>query len=68
MGASIMDRVLAKINCYGVLLQDWSAHKFVNIPKRIKKLQIDLQQVQNGTTSDCSSEHLEEVENELQDL
>ncbi|GKV35033.1 hypothetical protein SLEP1_g43353 [Rubroshorea leprosula] len=42
MSASMMDRVLAKIARCGVLLPDWSAHKFGNLPGRIKKLQSNL--------------------------
>ncbi|GLT98303.1 hypothetical protein SLE2022_203980 [Rubroshorea leprosula] len=47
------------------LLLDWNAQ---NIPERIKKLQFDLQQVQDDSASDCSLEHLEAVEKELRDL
>ncbi|GLT46072.1 hypothetical protein SLA2020_198580 [Shorea laevis] len=64
-GASQMDIVLDKITKCGVMLQDWSAHKFGNIPECIKMLQTELQQLHDGTACDCSSEHLEQVQTEL---
>ncbi|GLT51318.1 hypothetical protein SLA2020_247370 [Shorea laevis] len=57
-----------KMNRCRDLLSDWNAHKYGNIHERIKKLQFDLQQMQDGSASDCSLEHLEAVEKELQDL
>ncbi|GKV13708.1 hypothetical protein SLEP1_g24695 [Rubroshorea leprosula] len=48
--------------------RDWSAHKFGNILERIKKLQSNLQKLHDGSASECSSEHLEEVETELWNL
>ncbi|GLT33351.1 hypothetical protein SLA2020_079490 [Shorea laevis] len=68
VGTTVMDNVLGKMHRCRDLLSDWNAHKYGNIPERIKMLQFDLQQVQDGSASDCSLDHFEAVEKELRDL
>ncbi|GLU00216.1 hypothetical protein SLE2022_175970 [Rubroshorea leprosula] len=62
-----MATVLNKIERCGVLLQEWSVHKFGNIPKRIKKLQDELPHLHDGSSSECNSKALENIEIELTD-